>query len=63
MPKHDHGIGITNHSSSATGSWDYEVNQSSGYAGTELVSKYAGSGAAHNNMPPYLKRYCWQRTA
>ena len=24
---------------------------------------YAGGGAAHNNMPPYLTAYMWQRTA
>ena len=23
----------------------------------------AGGGAAHNNMPPYLAAYVWQRTA
>lgn len=34
---------------------------------SEDVGRYdtdaVGGDGAHNNMPPYLKRYCWQRTA
>lgn len=30
---------------------------------TEPVSGSSGSGAPHNNMPPYLAVYMWQRTA
>jgi microcystin-dependent protein len=31
-------------------------------AGTEATGS-TGGGAAHNNMPPYIVKYCWERTA
>ncbi len=35
-------------------------------AGTEMGESYiqaSGGGQSHNNMPPYLTVYVWQRTA
>ena len=29
----------------------------------KFAGDYSGGGAAHNNMPPYLSVYMWQRTA
>lgn len=31
--------------------------------GTDMNTNASGSGAAHENMPPWLSVYCWHRTA
>ena len=39
-------------------------NTSSAGSHSHTVSiGYAGGGQAHNNMPPYVTYYCWERTA
>lgn len=33
------------------------------FTGTEVTSLATGGGQAHDNMPPYIVKYCWERTA
>lgn len=38
------------------------MNNAGGHAHTVTVNNN-GAGAAHNNMPPYITYYCWERIA
>lgn len=48
-----------------TGTWSGTSGQASGStaSGGTGNTGSAGSGAAHENMPPYVTAYCWKRTA
>ena len=44
------------------------VNDQSTYGSSnghthDYTTSTVGNGAAHNNMPPYIVKYCWERTA
>jgi hypothetical protein len=67
MPSHTHDVYITA-SLGTTGTEDYlygdgvKVQQPT--SGRNVIStRSSGGGAAHNNMPPYIKVSIWRRTA
>ncbi len=58
MPKHNHGGTYTNAGTARTHAWLASGGSAMGYDTVE-----AGSGQAHNNMPPYIQVSVWRRTA
>lgn len=69
MPSHNHdelhwGNGSSNKfgvNGSGSGTW--RLSYSDGASETNFYSGYTGGSQPHNNMPPYLVRYYWERTA
>lgn len=60
----------TEHSHSYTPAGSVSVTTNPSFSGTAGTTGQAsgntgstGGGGAHNNMPPYLVKYCWERTA
>lgn len=62
MPKHNHGLDNYNASGNATPFLTVQHQDKIGYGGN-VQTMYAGGSQPHNNMPPYLTVYMWQRTA
>ncbi|MCR4894234.1 MAG: hypothetical protein K5911_05830 [Eubacteriales bacterium] len=62
MPSHSHVVPGTTANNYGSGGTVFEnwVNRT---RDRDARTASAGSGAAHNNMPPYLAVYVWKRTA
>ena len=62
MPRHNHSIDNLNASGSTTPYMTVQAQEKKGYGGN-VQTFFTGGGKAHNNMPPYIVVYIWQRTA
>lgn len=69
MPNHTHslaGADATAPNGVLFGAWCAGATRDTGDDGGRyypVVTTTSGGGVAHNNMPPYLAIYMWQRTA
>lgn len=69
MPSHNHDELHWGNGSSGkfgvngSGSGTWRLSYSGGASETNFYSGYTGDSKPHNNMPPYLVRYYWERTA
>ena len=61
MPRHNHSIDHLNASGSTTPYMTVQAQEKKGYGGN-VQTFFTGGGQAHNNMPPYIVVYIWQRT-
>ena len=62
MPRHNHEIDNLNASGNATPYMTVQAQAKTGYGGN-VQTMFAGGGKAHNNLPPFLAVFMWQRTA
>lgn len=56
-------VSCGNHSHSVTAAGSISVTTNPSFSGTASNTGYTGSGTAVNKMPPYIIKYCWERTA
>ena len=62
MPRHNHEVDNLNASGSATPFMTVQAQDKKGFGGN-VQTMYAGGGKAHNNMPPYIAVFMWQRVS
>ena len=66
MPSHRHWMWQNPTAGRGAGNYDgkgYVAQVSVTTAGGYAYTNYEGGGNAHNNMPPYVVYYCFERTA
>lgn len=63
LPSHSHSISFSTGTQlvSDVGGGQGAYHGSPGYLFTTPTIGYTGENKAHENMPPYLVRYCWER--
>lgn len=62
MPRHNHEVDNLNASGNSTPFMTVQAQDKKGYGGN-VQTMFAGGGKAHNNLPPYLAVYMWQRVS
>lgn len=62
MPKHNHDVDNLNASGNATPFMTVQAQDKKGFGGN-VQTMYAGGGKAHNDMPPYIAVFMWQRVS
>lgn len=62
MLRHNHEVDNLNASGSATPFMTVQAQDKKGFGGN-VQTMYAGGGNAHNNMPPYIAVFMWQRVS
>lgn len=62
MPSHNHALDNYNVTGGTTSFMTVQANDKKGYSGN-VNTLYTGGNQPHNNMPPYLAVFMWQRTA
>lgn len=63
MPKHTHKVKYTGGNANGIYGGQPGTSVSADFAYNSLIIDYEGGDQAHDNMPPYITRYVWERTA